>query len=115
MEAFAAFVCIGAAVWALRRLYGLGAVSMVGFQLEFLRDPCLAFAVLARSPLWLVCEEDPDSLKPRPGMSGPYIQEVGGIRVGTYIRDRDRIIEALDHVRAECRRIRQEERRGLSA
>lgn len=62
-----------------------------------------------------MCEEDPDTLKPLPVTSGPHFQVTYGIKVGTYVRDYDRLIEALDDVGAECRRIRQEERQGLSA
>lgn len=110
MSTLLVFLGLIAAWFAARFAYEWYRFGHLGYHYESWKDPTLTFAVTARSPLWLVCKEDPETLKPRPGMAGPYFFHVAGVRVGAYVRDRDRIDEALDSVRDEVRRLRATER-----
>lgn len=83
--------------------------SGLRFWVEVWRQPFLAFALMARDPAWKVCEEDPATLAPLPGWTGPLFLRLNGLRIGVYVDDRLRV-ESAARIRAALARARRAQR-----
>lgn len=98
-----AMLAAAVAVW-----WGFKAARDAGlrFWVEVWRQPFLAFALMARDPAWKVCEEDPATLAPLPGWTGPLLLRLNGLRVGVYVDDRLRV-ESAERIRVALVRERR--------
>lgn len=94
-----------AAWWCVKA----GKDSGLLFWLEVWRQPFLAFVLMARDPAWKVCEENPATLGPLPGWTGPLFLRLNGLRIGVYVDDSMRV-ESAARIRAALVRERKAHR-----
>jgi hypothetical protein len=88
--------------------------SGLRFWVEVWRQPFLAFALMAKDPAWKVCEEDPATLVPLPGWTGPLFLRLNGLRIGVYVDDRLRV-ESAARIRAALLHARRSPRGETTA